>query len=334
MPSIALNILAELPADNVVTIRLVGMLAVLIGALVLGHLASHRFGLSEDWAKKIMTAVLVSFNWLIALFVIWKLNLSPRLAWLPLIGVAVTLLITTASALIFAIFKLERKTFLTLVLAGGLSNLGYTGSGFICYALFGASGLALANLYFLLAIPAAYLFFFPMLKTLQLRTTDSDARFKLVHFLDLRLLVFPSVVLALILNLANVRVPTFLSRLYIVDILVYVAAGLSFFAIGLRVNLSRLRNYMSLYFPLALIKFVLTPAVALLLICLLTLAGQSLTPFARNVIIVLSVSPSAVLVVTMSNVFDLNAPLASALWVVTMAIFAAIIVPILFLIFT
>jgi hypothetical protein len=38
--------------------------------------------------------------------------------------------------------------------------------------------------------------------------------------------------------------------------------------------------------------------------------------------------------VTMSNVFGLDGPLASALWVITMAIFAAIVVPVLFLIFT
>jgi hypothetical protein len=37
--------------------------------------------------------------------------------------------------------------------------------------------------------------------------------------------------------------------------------------------------------------------------------------------------------VTMSNVFDLDGPLASALWVVTMAIFVAIVVPVLFFLF-
>ena len=36
---------------------------------------------------------------------------------------------------------------------------------------------------------------------------------------------------------------------------------------------------------------------------------------------------------TLSNVFDLDGPLASALWVVTMAIFIVIIVPVLFFLF-
>ncbi|HEW79906.1 MAG TPA: hypothetical protein ENH34_08095 [Phycisphaerales bacterium] len=115
---------------------------------------------------------------------------------------------------------------------------------------------------------------------------------------------------------------------------VYIASGLSFFAIGLRVNLSRLKNYINLYFLLAAVKFILTPAAALLIIWLLALTGQNLTGPVKKVIIVLSVTPSAVLMVTMSNVFDLDGPLASALWLITMAIFAAIVVPVLFFVFS
>ncbi|GAI63931.1 unnamed protein product, partial [marine sediment metagenome] len=33
-----------------------------------------------------MTAVLVSFNWLIALLVIWRMQLSRQLVWLPIVG--------------------------------------------------------------------------------------------------------------------------------------------------------------------------------------------------------------------------------------------------------
>ena len=91
---------------------------------------------------------------------------------------------------------------------------------------------------------------------------------------------------------------------------------------------------MTLYFPLAAVKFILAPAVALLLITLLALAGQSLEGLVQNVIMVLAATPSAVLMVTMSNVFDLDGPLASALWVVTTAVFVLIVVPVLFLTFT
>jgi len=332
--SIASNVLAGLSALDIARLRLASMFAVLIGGLVSGYLASNRFGLPERFAKKIMTVVLVSFNWLIALFVIWQMQLTGQLIWLPIVGVVLMLAITVLSAGLFSFFELDRRSRLTLILAGGLSNTGYTGGAFVCYALFGMVGLALANIYLLLCLPTFYLIYLPLLKVHELRLKGSSAKLKINDVLDFRCLAIPAIIIAIVLNLTNVKTPDFVSQFHIIDIFVYIASGLSFFAIGLRVNLSRLKNYKKLYFSLTVVKFILTPALALLIIWLLTLTGQNLTGLVQKVIIVLSATPSAVLMVTMSNVFDLDGPLASALWVITMATFAAIVVPVLFFVFT
>ena len=334
MQSVVSSILADLSVQDIARLRLAGMFAVLVSGLVSGYLASSRFGLPERFAKKIMTAVLVSFGWLIALLVIWQMQMTGQLIWLALIGLCLLLLMTALSVVIFSLLKLDRRSQLTLILAGGLSNLGYTGGAFVCYALFGAQGLALANIYPILWLPVIYLVFFPLLKIHELRTEDSGAGFKLSQVLDFRFLALPAIIAAIILNLTGVKPPAFIAEFYIIDIFVYIASGLSFFAIGLRIKLSRLKNYINLYFLLAAVKFVLTPAAALLIIWLLALTGQNLTGPVKKVIIVLSVTPSAVLMVTMSNVFDLDGPLASALWLITMAIFAAIVVPVLFFVFS
>jgi len=327
------NILATLSAEDIARLRFASMLAVLVGGLVSGYLAANRFGLPEKLAKKIMTGLLVCLNWPIALLVIWRMQLTGELIWLPIVGLCLMLTIIALSTVVFSFFKLNRRSRFTLILAAALSNLGYTGGAFVCYALFGADGLALANLYLLLWIPTVYLVFFPLLKVHELRINDANAEFKLKQVLDPRCLAIPAVIIALLLNLTDIKIPGFVSELHIIDIFVYIASSLAFFAIGLRVNLSRLKNYINLYFPLAAVKFILTPAVALLLIGLLALTGRNLTGLVRKVIIVLSATPSAVLMVTMSNVFDLDGPLASALWVVTMVIFAVIIVPVLFFVF-
>jgi predicted permease len=327
------DFLADLSTTHIARLRLVYMLTVLIGGLVSGYLASSRFGLPEHSAKKIMTAVLVCFNWLIALLVIWPMQLSRQLIWLPIIGLTLISVITAVSAMFFYFLEPDRKSRLTLILAAGLSNTGYTGGAFVCYILFGIAGLAMANIYLLLSVPAFYLFYLPFLKVRELRSKDRNAELKLDFLLDFRMLAIPAVIAAIILNLTNVKPPAFITRLYIIDILVCIASALSFFAIGLRIKLSRLKNYINLYFLIAAVKFILTPAMALLIIALLNLAGQNLNSMVRKVIIVLSATPSAVLMVTMSNVFDLDGPLASALWVVTMAIFVAIVVPVLFLLF-
>ena len=333
MHSYLSDCLADLSTPNIARLRLVSMLAVLVVGLTSGYLASSRFGLPEHFAKKIMTTVLVCFNWLIALLVIWPMHLSRQLIWLPIVGVILMLTITALSAGLFSFLEHNRRSRLTLILAGGLSNTGYTGGAFVCYVLFGTAGLALANIYLLLCLPAFYLIYLPLLKVRELRTENRNTRLKLNFLLDLRMLAIPVIIAAIILNLTDVKSPGFIAKLHIIDILVYIASTLSFFAIGLRVKLSRLKNYINLYFPVAAVKFILTPAVALLIIALLAMTGQNLNGLVQKVIIVLSATPSAVLMVTMSNVFNLDGPLASALWVVTMAVFAAIVVPVLFFLF-
>ncbi len=335
MHSALFNCLADLSVQDIAGIRLATMFVVLVCGLVSGYLASSRFGLPEYWAKKIMTVVLVSFNWIIALLVIWQMQLTKQLIWLPIVGVVLMLTVTVFSAVLFHFFGLDRKSRLTLILAGGLSNMGYTGGAFLCYAFFGTAGLALANIYPVFWAPIVFLVFFPLLKVHEFRLKNPDAKLNLLSYaLDPRMLVIPAVIIAIILNLAGVKSPDFVADFYIIDILVYIASGMAFFAIGMRVNFSRLKNYINLYFPLSAVKFILTPALALLFIWLLALAGQNLTSPVQKVIIILSVTPSAVLMVIMSNVFNLDAPLASALWVVTMAIFIIVVVPVLFFVFT
>ena len=233
------NVLAHLSAIDS-RLRLASMFAVLVGGLASGYLASNRFGVPEYLAKKIMTAVLVSFNWLIALFVIWRMQLSRQLIWLPIVGLCLMLTSTALSIGLFHFLKLDRRSRLTLILAGGMSNIGYTGGAFVCYALFGAVGLALANIYLLLYLPTLYLVFLPLLKVRELRLKDSNAGFRLSQVLDPRCLAIPAVITAIILNLTNVKPLDFVSKFHIIDVFVYIASSLSFFAIGLRVKLSRL----------------------------------------------------------------------------------------------
>jgi len=325
--------LADFSAPNIVHFRLAMMLTVLVGGVVSGYLASSRFGMPEHFAKKIMTIVLVCFDGLIALFVIWPMHLARQLIWLPITGLVLMLTITALSVVIFYFLESDHRSRLTLILSGGLSNTGYTGGAFVCYALFGIAGLALANIYLLLSLPFFYIVYLPALKVRELRTEARSSKLKLDFLLDPRMLPVPAMIAAIVLNLTNVKSPAFIEKFHIVDILVYIASSLFFFAIGLRVKFSRFKNYISLYFPVAAVKFILTPAVALLIIALLTLTGQNLDGLVKKVIIVLSTAPCAVLMVTMSNVFDLDSPLASALWVVTTVIFVVIVVPVLFFLF-
>ncbi len=328
------SILATAEAvGNMATIRLVSMFIVLTGGLFFGYLASNKFGMPENYAKKIMTVVLLFLNWPVALFVIWTLKLELEFIWLPITGVVLMLCVTAFSVPIAMMLKLDKKSRITFLLASSLSNLGYTGGAFVCYALFGAKALAMANIYIVLWLPTAYFVFFPLLKVIELRQYDPQSRFQMSHIFDLRYIVLPAILVALILNISGIKQPGFIRDFHIVDFFIYTASTLAFFAIGLRIKPSRFKNYINLYFSLAAVKFIITPLVAFLIIYILGITGHKLNELVRNVIIVMAVTPSAVIMVMMSNVFDLDSKMASALWVVNTAVFALVVVPILFFIF-
>jgi predicted permease len=328
------DLLAHLSVTDVTRIRLISMFIVLLAGLTAGYVTTNRLQPHQELAKKIMTLVLVCLNWPIALLVIWNAHLTVQFIWLPIAGLILMLTTTALTAILFSFFELDPASRLTLILAGGLSNVGYTGGAFVCYALFGMTGLALANIYLLLVLPTFYLIYLPLLKVREMRAQNRRTKSRLNFLLDSRMLAIPAIITAIILNLTGIKQPAFITKFHLIDILVYSASSLSFFAIGLQVKLSRLKDYISLYFPLAAVKFILAPAVALLLITILALAGQRLEELVQNVIMVLAATPSAVLMVTMSNVFDLDGQLASALWVVTTAVFVILVVPVLFLAFT
>ena len=327
-------ILMQLSTEAVMNIRIAGMFIVLVGGLITGHSVATKLTLPDLWARRIMTFVLISFDWIIVLLVIWRMDLTRQLFWVPVVGVVLMLTIVGLSAVIFSFFKLQRKSFLSIILTAGLSNLGFTGGAFIAYIFLGIPALAIANIYLVLWLPVVFFIFFPLLKLNELRIVDSNAKLDIRTFLDIRFIILPAMAAALYLNLTNVQFPQFVNKLRIIDILVYVASALAFFAIGLQVNLSRLKNYTRLYFPLSAVKFILTPVVALLLLWTLALMGCELTDLMKKVILIMALTPTAIFAVAMSNIFDLDGPLASAIWLVTHGIFIILIIPLLFFILT
>ena len=334
MPEIFSNTIAALTEMDIARIRFASMFVVLIGGIISGYIANNKFGLAEELAKKIMTLVLIFLNWPIVLIVIWRMKLNIELVWLPVIGLILLLVMTAISVAIASLYKLEAKSRLTLILACALGNHGYTGGAFVCYALFGLTGLARAQIYVLFWIPVVYLIFLPLIRISEASSTTTKKRFFLSTLFDCRMLVVPAVIIAIILNLSNVAIPKFILRIHIADILIYTASSLAFFSIGLRITFSRLKNYLPLYFNLSAVKFIITPIVAFLIIKLLTQFGCRLDELSTNVIIVQSLAPPAVFMVTVSNVFGLDSKMGSALWVVATAIFAAVVVPILYFVFT
>jgi predicted permease len=234
----------------------------------------------------------------------------------------------------FRFHKLDTQGRLTAVMAGGLANLSHTGGAFVCYAIFGLEGYALGQLYLALWLPMVYLMWMPILKSYEQRNLGRKEAFTGRDLFDARLMGLWAMVAGLALNFSHWPTPPVLTAWYVMDPFIYAASGLSFFAIGMRLSISRLKNYIPLYFTLGAVKFVLTPAVAALILWLCSGWFSDLSDLSRKVIMVQSAAPCAVLMVTMANIFDLDSRMGSALWVVNTAAFAIVVTPILFVIYT
>jgi predicted permease len=327
------NCLAAVLANNPASAKVLLMFSIMAASILSGYLASSRFGLREKYSKNIMSFVLVCFEWIIVLLVTWQMEFKLHFGWLPLVGMLQLIIGILIAVKVFKFSRLDEKGKLTLILAGGLSNQGYTGGLFVVYALYGFQGLGVASLFLTLWLPTVCVLFFPYLRARQLRHEYSFGIANFKYLFDWRMLVIPAVITGVLLNINSVKVPVFVTKFDFIDIFVFLASSLSFFAIGMRIRFSRLKNYSRLYFPLAAVKFLLLPAVALLVFWILGLFGFEVDSLIKNTVMIFSCCPSAVMMVTISNIFDLDSEMASSLWAVTNISFIFIVVPILFLIF-
>jgi len=329
-----MDLLAAIAADDLAKIRFLCMFTVLLGGVAGGYLAGTRLGLDEKVARKLMTLVIAVFSWPATLIAIWQIEMRWNVLTVPAMGVLLLLVSSVLALVAFRFHKLDTRARLTAVMAGGLANLSYTGGAFVCYALFGLHGYALGQLYLALWLPTVYIIWMPILKAYEQRALGHKVRFGLRDMVDARLVGLWAVAVGVILNFSPLKAPAIITRWYIMDPFIYAASALTFFAIGMRLSISRLKDYMSLYFTLGVVKFILTPAAAALILWLGAGWLSGLSPLARDVIMVQSAAPCGTTMVTMANIFDLDSRMGSALWVVNTTAFALVVVPILFLIYT
>ncbi|MFQ6048791.1 MAG: AEC family transporter, partial [Phycisphaerae bacterium] len=149
------------------------------------------------------------------------------------------------------------------------------------------------------------------------------------NLLDLRCLPLFGILAGLGLNLVGVPRPGLIERCGIIDILVVACTAVMFFVTGLRLHASHLSRSLRLYLSLGLIKFMACPLLAIGLIRLVQAAGLNLGPLPINVMIVESFMPMALFAVAVANLYGLDAPLASSLFVANTAMFLVLVLPVL-----
>jgi predicted permease len=280
------------------------------GGLALG-LPLRRW---QAWSPKLMRAAILGLEVPIFLYSFWILDL-PKIrhyAPIPIISTLLMLiLIVVSRAWSKKIFPKNPHAQGSFVLASAFSNIGTTGGAFICYLLFGTQGLSLSYL-FLLPYPLViFTLGFSLAKhyASPVRLTLTDYLHNIVSNLT-SLVPLLAMSLGLILNVA--KIPHWAHAPLVADVLIKTDLIIMFVAIGMTLELKALFKPWPAIAAIQVIKYLISPLLALGFIGLAYGRWNSLP---AKIIFIESAMPAAIYAVITANLFQLDRKLANALWV-------------------
>jgi malate permease and related proteins len=279
------------------------------GALGLGLLLrTHR-----AWAPKLMRVTILVLEAPLFFYSYWILDLGRmrHYAPVPVISALLVLLLLPVSAVWARRLLPARPSQGSFVLAAIFSNIGTTGGAFICYLLYGTPGLALGYLY-LLPYP---LLVFTLGFSLAKRYASPGPLTLLDYARGLvtnstSLIPLAAMGAGFYCNLHQVPLPAFAPVW--ADVFIKTDLVVMFAAIGMTLELTTLFSPARAVLALNLLKFLISPLLALALV--LTAYGAAL-PLPAKVILIQAAMPPAIYAVITSNLFNLDRRLVNAFWV-------------------
>lgn len=277
---------------------------------------SSRF---QSASKKMVTVNLSLFEPPIVFWSIWGLTLSREMVVLPFLGFLIVMGGFFFGLIVSSFLNFQSKEKKTFVISASLANHGFTMGGFLCYLAAGETGLALSAIFLLYFIPFTFLFIFGYAGY---NKKKSSAAGGLIAFVfTMRNMPLFAAIMALALNLFHVERPDIAFPL---DTLLIISVSLYYFTLGTNFEPADLRPLKAHHVALSLEKFMVIPA-------LIYLGGGllGLDPHIRQVISIQSFMPAAIYSVVTSIMFDLDARLASSLFVVNSLVFILVVLPFL-----
>jgi predicted permease len=279
------------------------------GALGLGLLLhTHR-----AWAPKLMRTTILVLEAPLFFYSYWILDLGRmrHYAPVPVVSALLVLLLLPFSAAWARRLLPTRASQGSFVLAAIFSNIGTTGGAFICYLLYGTPGLALGYLYLLPYPLLVFTLGFSLAKRYAApgRLTLLDYAHGLVTNLT-SLIPLLAMGAGFYCNLHRFAIPAFAPAW--ADVFIKTDLVVMFAAIGMTLELTSLFSPGRTVLALNLVKFLVSPLLALAFVLL---AYGSVHSLPAKVILIQAAMPPAIYAVITSNLFNLDRRLVNALWV-------------------
>ncbi len=292
--------------------------AVIIIPFILGQLGGRKFAGLKERVKIIIRMNLICIEPVIVLWSIWGLHFYYDMLMLPAAGFFLVGVGLLFGRLIVKLTGMAGKRRATFLVSSSLSNHGFTMGGFICYMFLGEKGLGLMTLFLLYFTPYLFLVVFPYANQVSKRQPFT-LRFFMTHLLSPQNMPLAALILGLIFIWTGVRRPDIR---FPIDAFLATSISIYFFSLGLTFELTHIRATFRENLYLGLGKFLLVPLATFLILQHLDLDRDI-----KLIIAIESCMPAAVYSVITSILFDLDARLASGLFVLNTAVFIVLILP-------
>jgi predicted permease len=286
-----------------------------------GLLLRKRFSEPLKTTRRLIRVNIAGLEPLIVLWCVWDLDVRLSVLILPCAGFALAMFSLVAGVALAPLTGLGGRARQTFLISSTLSNHGFTLGGFLCFILLGEKALGYAIFMILYFMPYVFGIIFPAAR---LATSRADAGRSPWRDLLLAPQNIPLAALAIAMLLSVLNIPRPAINISIAP-LMFLSVGLYYFTLGVTFRGADIFASGRAHFCLGLIKFIIVPAGAWLV-----LRSTGLDPLMQQVIIVQACMSAAIYSVITALMFDLEERLASALFVVNTIICLVFVVPALF----
>ncbi len=330
-------------------LRFAAFAAVGATALVAGYVARQRGILPERWSRTIHLHTVIWIWSSVTLVMFWGIRIDAQLLTLMAIQPLVMLVSWGLAGWAARRLRMPPRQAGPLALACAMSNQGFTLGAYLCYTILEPGHVAMG--YAIAYVTSMQVFMviilYPVARHYELLARRADPaqaataeqlppvpRLIAQSFIDIRATPLYAAVTGAVLSLTTAGPPAWVRTSPVIDVVCFVGAVGSYLGIGLRLRVGDWRHHVRDHAVAAIIKFVAMPAVVFGLLAALPAIGLGVSPLARDVLLVSSCMPSAIACVIVSNLFHLDARLASILWLVNTAAFCLLPLPILLYVFS
>lgn len=305
-------------------------MTVILGGLVLGYCLRKSGRVPESAANPVNRFALTVIQPLVIGLALWMMKpVTWQALLLPLYGILLILALWPLSALMGRCLCYSRPNLGSFVSASMFSNVGFTFGTFVAYVALGPPGAALGSLYCVSFMPSFFTLGFYVGRLYSPETEGGMWAALREQFLDpaTRNPVL-GIVIGLVLNMLRVQAPA--ASAAIIDVAMPTTTAAYLLAIGLGLHLSAVKDYWHECLLLHAAKFLISPALGLLLAIPF---GYWAMPDHSMLVVcfIQAAAPVAIMSVMLAEMCGLNSKMAGALWITT-NITAVFLAPVILLI--